>query len=58
MALTLSGSMIEFFLHTKYRISDLKQGVQVAQCESAVAVAMRVVILREGLAIEAFVSYL
>ena len=52
------GSMIEIFLHTKYKILDLEQVVQGSQFESAVAVAMRVVILREGLAMEAFVSYL
>ena len=33
---------------------DLEQDVQGSQFESAVAVAMRVVILREGLAMEAF----
>ena len=37
---------------------NLKQDVQGAQFEFAVAVAKRVVILREGLAMEAFVSYL
>ena len=38
---------------------DLEQVVQGSQFESAVAMAMRVVILREGLAMEALsISYL
>ena len=56
---TSINSLIEILPAHKIRNIRLRsKGVRGAQFESAVAVAMRVVILREGLAMEAFVSYL
>jgi len=48
------GRVIEILPARKNRSLDLEIIVQGTQFESAVAVAMRVVILREGLAMEAF----
>ena len=51
--------VIEILPAHKNKELDLEQVVQGAQLESAIAMAMRVVILREGLAMEALsISYL